>query len=209
VEAFRWLAERSPEAAGRWCVGLEKAIAKLEQRTRSAIRSQRKNRSGSASPCGKCFTAAAAASTAFYSPSKRMPSSCITSATAPAAPSTFDTITPKFAPFWQNRRWGISRSGSGLGGIACVDPKRLRGHTACPIGFEALDNSKEPRLGYFGIDLLGQVVDQREGVLIASRCWSQDDAIASSTEHAQQIASHESPKLTKLYYGAGDTYRCR
>lgn len=31
MEAFRWLAERSPEAAGRWYAGLEKAIAKLEQ----------------------------------------------------------------------------------------------------------------------------------------------------------------------------------
>ncbi len=31
VEVFRWLAERSPEAAGRWYAGLEKAIARLEQ----------------------------------------------------------------------------------------------------------------------------------------------------------------------------------
>ena len=29
VEAFRWLAERSPDAAARWYAGLEKAIAKL------------------------------------------------------------------------------------------------------------------------------------------------------------------------------------
>jgi plasmid stabilization system protein ParE len=31
VEAFQWLAERSPAAAGRWYAGLETAIAKLEQ----------------------------------------------------------------------------------------------------------------------------------------------------------------------------------
>ncbi len=64
--------------------------------TRSAIRSQRTNRSGLASPGGKCSTAAAAASTAFYSRLKAMPSSCITSATAPVAPSTFDT--PRRSP---------------------------------------------------------------------------------------------------------------
>ena len=29
VEAFRWIAERSPAAAARWYAGLEKAIAKL------------------------------------------------------------------------------------------------------------------------------------------------------------------------------------
>jgi plasmid stabilization system protein ParE len=29
VEALRWLAERSPDAAARWYAGLEKAIAKL------------------------------------------------------------------------------------------------------------------------------------------------------------------------------------
>jgi len=29
LEAFRWLAERSPEAAARWYDGLEKAIASL------------------------------------------------------------------------------------------------------------------------------------------------------------------------------------
>lgn len=29
VEAFRWLAERSPEAADRWYLGLEEAIADL------------------------------------------------------------------------------------------------------------------------------------------------------------------------------------
>ena len=31
VEAFRWLAERSPTAAARWYAGLEKAVAKLDQ----------------------------------------------------------------------------------------------------------------------------------------------------------------------------------
>lgn len=30
VRAFRWIAERSPDAAGRWYAGLENAIAKLE-----------------------------------------------------------------------------------------------------------------------------------------------------------------------------------
>jgi plasmid stabilization system protein ParE len=29
VEAFRWMAERSPEAAARWFVGLEEAITSL------------------------------------------------------------------------------------------------------------------------------------------------------------------------------------
>ena len=29
VEAFRWLVERSPDAASRWYLGLEKAIASL------------------------------------------------------------------------------------------------------------------------------------------------------------------------------------
>lgn len=29
VEAFRWLADRSPEAAGRWYLGLEEAIVDL------------------------------------------------------------------------------------------------------------------------------------------------------------------------------------
>lgn len=29
VEAFRWLAERSPEAAARWYAGLERAIREL------------------------------------------------------------------------------------------------------------------------------------------------------------------------------------
>ena len=29
IEAFRWIAEGSPDAAARWYVGLEKAIAKL------------------------------------------------------------------------------------------------------------------------------------------------------------------------------------
>ena len=32
VQAFRWLTERSPDAAARWYVGLEKAIAKLATR---------------------------------------------------------------------------------------------------------------------------------------------------------------------------------
>jgi plasmid stabilization system protein ParE len=31
VEAFRWIAERSPDDAARWYVGLEKAIAKLSK----------------------------------------------------------------------------------------------------------------------------------------------------------------------------------
>jgi plasmid stabilization system protein ParE len=30
VEVFRWLEERSSDAAARWFVGLEKAVAKLE-----------------------------------------------------------------------------------------------------------------------------------------------------------------------------------
>jgi plasmid stabilization system protein ParE len=30
VDAFRWLAERSPDAATRWYAGLEKAIVALE-----------------------------------------------------------------------------------------------------------------------------------------------------------------------------------
>jgi plasmid stabilization system protein ParE len=29
VEAFRWIADQSPDAAARWYAGLEKAIAKL------------------------------------------------------------------------------------------------------------------------------------------------------------------------------------
>ncbi|MDR3634470.1 MAG: type II toxin-antitoxin system RelE/ParE family toxin [Isosphaeraceae bacterium] len=29
IDAFRWIADRSPNAAARWYVGLEKAIAKL------------------------------------------------------------------------------------------------------------------------------------------------------------------------------------
>ena len=29
VEAFRWIADQSPDVAARWYVGLEKAIAKL------------------------------------------------------------------------------------------------------------------------------------------------------------------------------------
>jgi plasmid stabilization system protein ParE len=29
IEALRWIAERSPDAAARWYAGLEKAIAKL------------------------------------------------------------------------------------------------------------------------------------------------------------------------------------
>jgi len=29
LEVFRWIAERSPDDAGRWYVGLEKAIANL------------------------------------------------------------------------------------------------------------------------------------------------------------------------------------
>ena len=31
VEAFRWIAERSPEAATRWYAGLQKAVAKLNE----------------------------------------------------------------------------------------------------------------------------------------------------------------------------------
>ena len=31
IEAFRWIAEGSPDAAARWYVGLEKAIAKLSK----------------------------------------------------------------------------------------------------------------------------------------------------------------------------------
>ncbi|MDR3618572.1 MAG: type II toxin-antitoxin system RelE/ParE family toxin [Paludisphaera borealis] len=31
VEAFRWMFERSPDAAARWYVGLEKAIAALAE----------------------------------------------------------------------------------------------------------------------------------------------------------------------------------
>lgn len=30
VEAFRWIAEQSPDAAARWYLGFEKAIAKLD-----------------------------------------------------------------------------------------------------------------------------------------------------------------------------------
>ncbi|MGO9464367.1 MAG: prevent-host-death protein [Isosphaeraceae bacterium] len=37
-----------------------------------------------------------------YSASKAMPSSCITSATAPVASSDFDAVTPEFARFWQD-----------------------------------------------------------------------------------------------------------
>jgi len=29
VQAFRWIADQSPDAAARWYIGLEKAIAKL------------------------------------------------------------------------------------------------------------------------------------------------------------------------------------
>ena len=31
IEAFRWIAEQSPETAARWYAGLEKAIVKLSQ----------------------------------------------------------------------------------------------------------------------------------------------------------------------------------
>jgi plasmid stabilization system protein ParE len=31
IEAFRWIAEKSPAAATRWHAGLEKAIAKLRE----------------------------------------------------------------------------------------------------------------------------------------------------------------------------------
>jgi len=31
IAAFRWMAERSPDAATRWYAGLQKAIAKLSQ----------------------------------------------------------------------------------------------------------------------------------------------------------------------------------
>jgi len=38
VEAFRWLADRSPEAAGRWYLGLEEAIVDLATLTYSVMR---------------------------------------------------------------------------------------------------------------------------------------------------------------------------
>jgi plasmid stabilization system protein ParE len=31
INAFRWIAEKSPEAAARWYAGLEKAVARLDK----------------------------------------------------------------------------------------------------------------------------------------------------------------------------------
>ena len=64
LETFRWIAERSPDAAAHWYEALDQAIATLADMP-DAVRWPGES-SSSESPSGSCFTAAAAASTASF-----------------------------------------------------------------------------------------------------------------------------------------------